>query len=479
MKKSIHTTLIFLCFLVSFAHAQLQQGDWAPPFTLTDINGIEYRLYDYLSQGKPVIIDFSAAWCPPCWDQHQSEVLQTIYETHGPEGSDELMIFMIESDPRNTTDHLYGLTGPSMGNWVQGTPYPIIDLPDWSVGNAYRQFAYPTIYLICPDFRVVGNMWTTAWSVDYVLNQVATCGGATPPENDVIVHSYQRNEVDCYTANLFAKIINGGTTPLTEATIAVSRGGTEITTLEWTGNLGLGEEADISFEAIDLLPDENVFTLALMGNDEDESNNAINIPYFKAPNSVKDLIVYFGTDQFVEEHNTRWRIENENGEVVAESGALINNNYTETYVSLPNTGCYSFIITDDEGDGLIGDGFIVLSDIEDRIIYEEEIFGAEGQTIFLVQDVVGVQELTGLSKFSLFPNPTPGETLVSFELAESMPIQLNVVSLLGQVIEKMEIGQLPVGEHQYFLNTNNWPSGVYVVEIQSGAGQISKRMVKY
>lgn len=478
MKKQLYTAFAFVLFLNFSVNAQLSPGSWAPPFTLTDINGNEYRLYDYLKEGKPVIIDFSAAWCPPCWDQHQSEVLQTIYETYGPNGTDELMVFMIESDPENTTDHLYGLAGPSMGNWVEGTPYPIIDLPDRAVGEAYLQFAYPTIYLICPDFRVAGNMWTPEWSMDYVMDQIAACGGTTPPANDVIVHSYQRNAEDCYTADLFAKIINGGTDPLTEASIKVSRDGSDLMTYEWTGNLGLGEEEEILIEGLELMPNENDFQLSLVDSDEDETNNAIDIPYLKAPDAVQELVVFLGADEFVEEDSTQWRIENENGEVVAESGLLTNNEYTETTVTLPGTGCHTFIITDKGENGLTGTGFVVVSDIDDRLIYDEELFGSEGSAIFLVQEVVGTEEVAAVDAFMIYPNPTKSTALVDLELAEATPVTLRVTSLLGQQMTQRAIGQLGPGQHQFNLNMADWSNGVYLVEVQTESGKVTRKIVK-
>ena len=151
-KFSRMRTLYSLCLVLvsmQIGWSQLQDGSIAPDFTLTDIEGNQHHLYSYLNQGKTVILDFSAAWCPLCWNYHQTGALETFYQLYGPDGTDEAMVLFIEKDPAMGMDDLLGLTSASEGNWIEGTSYPIID--NSSINAQYRPDALPTIYGIHPD----------------------------------------------------------------------------------------------------------------------------------------------------------------------------------------------------------------------------------------------------------------------------------------------------------------------------------------
>lgn len=160
MKLNLLSLLSFLLIAIcSKTYAALPPGSPAPNFTITDINGNTHTLYDYLDQGKAVIMNMSATWCGPCWNYHNTHTLKNFYNQYGPPGTDQVMVFHVESDLNTNLDCLYGLStcqGGTMGDWVAGTPYPIFNLTASNgahIRSDYGLSYYPTIYAISPDRR--------------------------------------------------------------------------------------------------------------------------------------------------------------------------------------------------------------------------------------------------------------------------------------------------------------------------------------
>lgn len=169
--KQLLLAIPFSACLSSGIHAQ----QTAYPFALNDINGAPHNLYQYLDQGKLVVIDFMEAECGPCMGYHVSNALNDLYNHYGPNGTIEpnkVMVLMVDVLQSTSIAGLNGSNGLSY-NWVAHTDYPIIDLsPDTypahaQIVNSYNAWGTPTIVKICPADNKAYNAGypTTSWGV--------------------------------------------------------------------------------------------------------------------------------------------------------------------------------------------------------------------------------------------------------------------------------------------------------------------------
>ncbi|MFM8433313.1 MAG: TlpA family protein disulfide reductase [Bacteroidota bacterium] len=251
MKKLLLALLICSgLFASNVANAQLPAGNIAPNFTGTDLNGNTWDLYSILDAGKTVFIDVSATWCGPCWSYHTSGRLESLYNTYGPPGTDEIMVFFIEGDATTTLADLQGTGSNTQGDWISGTPYPIID--DASIGNLLDISYFPTIYMVCPD-RIIKEVGQLTSVAAFMTQKNANCYSATEVNDAGVTNSMtvlNGTLASCNPVDVSYRLCNYGTSPLTSATINLDLGGTPSGSFNWTGSLNTYESTVLTFNGV-------------------------------------------------------------------------------------------------------------------------------------------------------------------------------------------------------------------------------------
>ncbi len=77
---------------------QQEEKDRAPDFQVTTIDGNTVSLQESLGNDKPMVVYFTASWCPTC--AKNWPVLSKLY----PEYKDDLSLVAISIDPTDTED---------------------------------------------------------------------------------------------------------------------------------------------------------------------------------------------------------------------------------------------------------------------------------------------------------------------------------------------------------------------------------------
>ena len=101
------------------------------------------------------------------------------------------------------------------------------------------------------------------------------------------------------------------------------------------------------------------------------------------------------------------------------------------------------------------------------------------QTIVYSKDplsIIGVQEENLVTEVSLYPNPGRGQLNLAINSAADLESFIEIRDLLGKTIEKRS-ENLTKGANRMQLNIEHLVSGIYLVHIDSGNSQLTKRFV--
>ena len=95
--KNIFISLITLFSFFCYSQANFEGTGLAPNFFGYDLDGNYQEMEDYLNEGKIVILEFMNVNCGAC--QAYAPYVEELYEEYGPNGSDQIEIIAIETNP--------------------------------------------------------------------------------------------------------------------------------------------------------------------------------------------------------------------------------------------------------------------------------------------------------------------------------------------------------------------------------------------
>lgn len=481
------------------ASAQIPDyGVWPSGVTFTDINGVTHDVDAILDAGKTVIIDAFADWCGPCWSYHQQHNLENLYQSYGPTGTDELMVFGIEADP-NEPESTISDASSGQGDWTVGTNYPLAN--DDNLAGIINLGYYPTIIMVCPDRSVteVGQQTTAN-----LYSAVGTCGAAPTTANDPRIIGQNSDAVFCTgdVANMNVVIQNFGANTLTSATIEVLDGTTSVSTTNWTGTLDQFEVEEVSLGTVSPTA-ATTYTIKITSANDDISNDEITASIAPAqPLSVDDNSNAFEVHMVVDAYAS------EVGFIVGEgtpANALVpqyNGVYNGTipslhftgigtyqdgaagqeiseWVTAPNSGCHYALFVDYYGDGItyqFNGAVAELNGAGGSTISVDPNYGQGVIVLFDVQKInaAGIDENDAVADLSVYPNPTNAEANVVFT-ANNTAATITVTNLAGQTVYTNDLGVVN-GEQNIAIDASNFQSGMYIVNIVTENGVATARI---
>lgn len=465
MKKTLLITAA-AALVSGSALAQIPDNSICPDWTGTDINGNSHNLYSLLDSGYTVFIDVSATWCGPCWNYHNTGNLEDLYTEYGPgTAENKVRVFMIEGDGTTNMDDLEGNTGDSQGDWITGTPYPIID--NASIADLLEITYFPTIYMVCPN-RIIteAGQSTTAqlWGGVGGCQVAESANDATLLPNLASLGGCAGSEV-----TLTARLQNLGTSPLTSATIQARQGSTVIGSSTWTGNLDTyGVDEDVEVTTYTPTGSANV-TLEITSADDDLSNNTGTL-FVQASTSVAastQVTLELKTDQYGSE--TTWKLFKPDGTVFAQGGPY-GGNQTSTYNwTLTDLSCYRLEFYDAYGDGMCcnyGQGYYKVM-ANGTVVLQGGSFGSVDKKSFQTDNAAGIADNQLDRSLSVYPNPSNGKVQLEYNLEQGVAVSTVITDLTGKTVMASTFGPSS-GIQRQTLDLNALSNGMYLLKVEAG-----------
>ena len=429
--------------------------------------------------------------------------LRTVITGHGQEGE-----FI-------SRDHYLNINGGNIEYtwpvWTEcgGNPiYPqggtwIYDRAGWCPGQASDLREDDITSLVTPgqthniDYGVTNasgtsNYWVSSQLVSYKApnhNIDASVIDIISPTDKV---KYSRINPTCGKPKIIIK--NTGSTNLTSLKIEYWVNGSTTKEVQiWNGNLDFEEQETVELDAPssiwDNLLSSNKFYVEIsepnLSTDENIFNNYINSTFEPTPSYDNVFALWMQTNSGsigLNQSETSWKIFDRDNNLTYESAGggnlMINSQYRDTLIF--DDGCYSFIMTDTDDDGIDfwanndGAGMARFREIgASWLKVFEGDFGSFIHHEFQVNNSISyIQE--DLNTWTFYPNPAKNQVTISG--VSNGITDLILLDSLGKQLKKITFDIN--GDFKKNLDLSYLKDGVYMLKVITNSEEILKKVVK-
>lgn len=474
----IKNTCLYIVFLLSLVNLQ---ASTVPNFIAEDINGESHDLYSYLDDGKVVILDVFATWCTGCWTNHQQNKLSNLYKTYGPEGTNELMILFVEGDAKTPDAALF--EDNPFGDWTENVPYPIFnpDQIDTTFLQAFASNGVPTTNVICPSSREnIADIFDSY--LEEIILTIQECKSISNVVDLQIIGERAVIKPVCLNTDITFEVLNTGTELIETFTVTASESsGLLIDEYTFNGKLLPGERilVDLGDFSLPNVLDNQIVNILIETQDDVTINNMQIIDYTRAPEVQNELMLRIRSDFWSKNDNTRWWIENSANQIVTPINHISPLSEKEYSFTLENNDCFTFVIAEDFGDGMVL-GEIVLYDDQGNVLYDNANFGERGEGSFEYLGSIATSSAIlseNQYRLDLFPNTVISDLNIQYQINAQHSNNLSIFNVQGQ---RMYFSTIP--ESNSFgttsVNVQDFPPGIYFVRLANIQRVLTEKFIK-
>lgn len=265
-------------------------------------------------------------------------------------------------------------------------------------------------------------------------------------------------------------------------TVVMEVDGQTVLSSDWSGELGTYQTAEFTLGTYAFEADTE-FTVRALAADENANNDALPVEVSVSETATSQWLITLLTDSWGGE--TGWEVRNSFGLIVAVAlpGSYESETLYEIPLELTGTGCFTFTLTDEYGDGMNGgswggsNGSCTVQSLDDTGSPMNAFFDYDGTYVFEeLSTLVSITQTSGVSSAAAasvkaFPNPVDDGAL--WVEASDRYDRWQVFSSAGRLLD-----QGPWMGASMPLPADAWPSGPIMVVLTGEAGRAVLPVVK-